>query len=605
MTIRAVCPGCRKNYNLDDKALGQKVRCRQCQQVFEVKAEPPDEEVVEVVEAEEAPAGALQMQPGAPRPRVVVASPRRRPPAVVEKSSSGAVWWILGGVAALLLLLFMAGIVGVVVLLRVRAAAAEQEAEAARRQAEIARLQEQQQPGVNVDEWNNKNQPLGDLQFIMPFVEQPGMPDKPAELPFKPIILPQPSAPHLNVRPPALTGERVVRPLPSAVGDVAVGGGGRFLILHLPRDRKLAIFDVNTASVVKYLSFADDLQFAASMDKLLVALPDKQILQRYSLTTFERELSVPLGGEGKVQSLTMGSASNGPLLVRQGGEGIGALPKLTFYDIRALKPLEAKWGNNPGGPLDARYIRASANGKVFALLGWGPVSLVWDDGRVTITHLLQGGGLYVLPGPDGKSVFTDSDIYTEFLKPAAGVVHVRGAMPATHGRYYMAGQSVYLLGDNRALLTVPAEKAQAPQLLGGPAIMLGNDSLALDKRVYFIPDAKLLIHIPLSNDQLILRKLDVEEGLEKSGIDYLFVVSHAPVKAKKGATYRYQLAVKSKKGGVKYRLESGPKGMKLSDTGLLTWDVPANADAEVDIILTVSDSSGQEVFQKFQIDCRK
>src|SRR5262249_52499720 len=72
---------------------------------------------------------------------------------------------------------------------------------------------------------------------------------------FKPIVIPQPSAPHLNIRPPALPEERVVRPLPSTVSDVAVGGGGRFLILYLSRERKLAIFDVNTARVVKYLSF--------------------------------------------------------------------------------------------------------------------------------------------------------------------------------------------------------------------------------------------------------------------------------------------------------------------------------------------------------------
>jgi hypothetical protein len=354
-----------------------------------------------------------------------------------------------------------------------------------------------------------------------------------------------------------------------------------------------------TDRVVKYLSFTDDIKFAAGMDKLLVALPGQKILQRWSLTTFERELSVPLAGEGKVRSLTMGPASNGPLLVQQGNEGLGGLPSLTFHDIRTMKPLAVKWGTNPGGPLDPRAIRASANGKVFGLLGWGPVTLVWDNGRITITHLLQGGGMYVLPGPDGKTVFTDSAIYTELLKPAAGAANVRGAMPGTHGRYYIAGESVYLLGDSRPLMSIPIEKPKQPQ--GGVPILNLNDPLAVDKRGYFIPDAKLLVHIPLSDDQLILRRLDIKAGLERSGIDYLFVVSRPPVKAKKGATYRYQLAVKSKKGGVKYRLESGPKGMKVSDTGRLTWDVPANAEGEVDVILSVGDRTGQEIFHTFRI----
>jgi hypothetical protein len=436
-------------------------------------------------------------------------------------------------------------------------------------------------------------------------------PPPPAELPFKPIVIAQPAAPHLNIRPPALPAEQVVRRLPSTVGDVAVGGGGRFLILHLSRERKLAVFDVNVARVVKYLSFTDDVRFAAGMDKLLVALSEKRVLQRWSLTTFERELSVPLAGAGRVLSLTMGAASNGPLLVQQGGDGPFAGRSLTFHDIRTMKRLEVKWGPNPGGPLDPPYIRASANGKVFGMLGWGPVTLVWDDGRITITHMLQAGGRYVLPGPDGRTVFTDSGIFTERLKPAPGGANVRGAMPATHGRYYMAGQSVYILGDSRPLLTIPAEKVENVQGLRPGDPRLGNllagvqaginDPLALDKRGYFIPAAKLLVHIPFSNDQLLLRRLDIDAELEKAGIDYLFVVSDAPVKARRGATYRYQLQVRSKKGGVKYRLESGPPGMKVSATGLVTWAVPRAADTPADVILTLSDRSGQEVVHTFRV----
>ena len=40
--------------------------------------------------------------------------------------------------------------------------------------------------------------------------------------------------------------------------------------------------------------------------------------------------------------------------------------------------------------------------------------------------------------------------------------------------------------------------------------------------------------------------------------------------------YRYQLAARSRKGGVKYKLETGPDKMTLSPAGLLTWKVPAN-----------------------------
>ena len=63
--------------------------------------------------------------------------------------------------------------------------------------------------------------------------------------------------------------------LPAPAADACAGGGGRFLILHLAQTRQLAVFDVNQAKVVKYLPVpADNVRFAAGMNKLLVVAPD-------------------------------------------------------------------------------------------------------------------------------------------------------------------------------------------------------------------------------------------------------------------------------------------------------------------------------------------
>src|SRR5207245_11964 len=43
----------------------------------------------------------------------------------------------------------------------------------------------------------------------------------------------------------------LVRPMPGRISSVAVGGGGRYLMLAMPDEKKLAIFDVNAADVVK------------------------------------------------------------------------------------------------------------------------------------------------------------------------------------------------------------------------------------------------------------------------------------------------------------------------------------------------------------------
>src|SRR5581483_7338635 len=127
-----------------------------------------------------------------------------------------------------------------------------------------------------------------------------------------------------------------------------------------------------------------------------------------------------------------------------------------------------------------------------------------------------------------------------------------------------------------------------------------RDTMPHDRRVHFIPDAHLVVSIPKANDRLVLQRFNIDEAVARSGIDYLLVTSRPPA-AFKGTAYEYQLVVKSKKGGVKYRVGSGPPGMKISAAGRLTWAVPPDhAEAHADVILTVSDAAGQEIFHSFK-----
>jgi hypothetical protein len=104
----------------------------------------------------------------------------------------------------------------------------------------------------------------------------------------------------------------------------------------------------------------------------------------------------------------------------------------------------------------------------------------------------------------------------------------------------------------------------------------------------------------------VLFKFDPEEALEKSGLDYLLVSSHPPRAVKAGTTFSYPIVVKSKQGGVTFTLDSGPKGMAVSAAGVVTWDVPPDAAAgEQEVILTVRDKSGQDVFHTFSVRVEK
>src|SRR5262249_13849067 len=132
----------------------------------------------------------------------------------------------------------------------------------------------------------------------------------------------------------------------------------------------LAVFDVNAARVVHTIGLAEDnIKFAAGMDKLIVVLPNLNIIQRWSLGTFEREVTAMVPIKGTVKTMCMGSASNGPLAVYTGEDprrGFGG--QLHFLDVHKLRPIEVGWTNQrPHLGYDSTQLRASADGKVFGL----------------------------------------------------------------------------------------------------------------------------------------------------------------------------------------------------------------------------------------------
>ena len=146
--------------------------------------------------------------------------------------------------------------------------------------------------------------------------------------------------------------------------------------------------------------------------------------------------------------------------------------------------------------------------------------------------------------------------------------------------------------------------ASLPQLdLNGiPIDVSYSNKLQFDKRIIFVPDAKVVVTIPGSNDRLVVQKIDVDEALEKSAIDYLFFSSQPVTRAVKGVAYQYQMSVRSRKGAVKYRLDAAPEGMKLTSQGEITWPIPTDYEANsADVIVTVTDASGQESTQTFRI----
>ena len=429
-----------------------------------------------------------------------------------------------------------------------------------------------------------------------------------------------------GIKPPQLENDQVVRQLPSAMDDLAVGGGGRYLILHLPRESKLAVFDVNEARIVHYVPVADEAaKFAAGLDKLIVVLPGTKTIERWSLNTFERELAVPMPIKGKVAVLSMGSASQGPLAVGLNETQMRYFKEveISFLDAQTMKPLPSP---------DIRQQREaqtfdmcmSADGTVLGLPGG-------DEGRAVVHvddlfKVYKGRALrvltHIMPSPDGQVLVTNEGLFSIELKPVGNnrQFNYNGPMvPAQRGHYYLKFDypdttaekrgrdrrpiiTVHMIGDDRPLYKF----AELEGLEHTDPLKLSGSELPSAKRIHFIPDAKLIITIPSTQDRLILHRFDVDAALEKSDIDYLFVLPQTLLKAKLGTMYSCQLEVKSRKGGVQCHLENGPPGMECSSSGRIIWQVPADfSEPRATVGTRITDATGQECRYTFTIAIRE
>jgi S1-C subfamily serine protease len=394
--------------------------------------------------------------------------------------------------------------------------------------------------------------------------------------------------------------------LPAAAADVVLGGGGRYLVVAMPRLRRLAVFDVTNPRAVKFIDLGEKGPFliAAGADKLLVVYPDTKVLERYRLTTLQKEASITLPVEGdKPHAVAMGSASHGPLLVV--GERPPLIGTTLFVDVPRMRPLPLELkGNNAAFTGAGTVALASADGRVFAVDGAnifsrGFHSIVVEEDTATV-HTSPDHPAYSYPGPDGRLIFTSTGLYTPRLQdPDKGPRH-RGALclPAAQGDLYLRAHddsfSLYLVGEEAPLLKVTD--------VGWPGEAAGPQALPPIKRLFLLPAADLIVTIPVAADEVRFQRFDFAKALEKAAGDYLFVEAFAPPPCKKGGRFAYELRTRSKRGGVKYQLASGPEGMTVSEGGKVEWDVPKDFAAGVrDVSVRLRDASGREVTHSFQV----
>ncbi len=423
---------------------------------------------------------------------------------------------------------------------------------------------------------------------------------------------PAPDPVEVPLEPPTDIPAELAIQLPERYDTYCTARGGRYLIFQIKSAKRLMVFDVVSAKLLKEISIsADDAVFTAGLDYLMVVLPGQKLIQRWRLDTFERDKVAPVPADLNVGKVRMGYASRGPLLLWSKDKG-------QLFDVEEMEPIihegeflrgDSKWG---------LHITQSADGQTY--LGWvdtgsgGTHTMMRINGnRTTITK--GSGGIYgsyeVQPNADGSFMYANNGGVLDANLKRVSAESLKGyrITPTNDPRFFVAFRGK---GGSAAEVCIgtAADRQIIHTIKGLDEMPVPREGTSLggivEPRVRFIPASKLLLTLPPSNDQVVLRRLDLLEELKRSGQDFLMVLSVPPARAEVGRPFMYKLQVASKAGKVKYRLESGPDGMTLSNKGELRWNVKTRpVGGKVPVLVSVSDGSGQEVFHSFELSVER
>lgn len=426
-------------------------------------------------------------------------------------------------------------------------------------------------------------------------------------------------------------GQKQSIKMTSEISDIVGARGGRLLLVVMSKNKELAIVDTGEGAIVKVIPLSsENVLVAGTENHAFVFDCSKNLIERWSLITYERELTVDLPfKKGVVKAVAAGSSSAGPVLVHWAA-GTEALDSATYSFLQAetLTDLNIKSSGNVQNNhyRDAVQIRAAADGRSFGMwcTSHGPQGLqhvTLSASSAEFLYVHQSAG-HVVPSPDGTSVFSGyagvlaANLSPRFAKKRGNIP----VFPTSHPKFFMSvaadpDAQVNLIdktfgGARPSLHTIDSEAA----LLTLPNLELGEQSsgrgwestlMTLDKRVHYIVSNAALLSIPFTNDRIIIQHFDLAEELGKSQSDYLFVTSSPEKHFQPGKPYEIRIEVASRSPGLEFELRSGPEGMEVSNDGVVKWDVPANfTERTVSVFVGIRNSADKSIVESFTLTAK-
>jgi hypothetical protein len=355
----------------------------------------------------------------------------------------------------------------------------------------------------------------------------PGTPAEPPKPKDSFELRPEGGSPPLIAVPADLDPSAPREILLSKVDLTAIGGGGRYIVLH--SQGLLSVFDATTGDLRPETATMEngEVRLAAGLNKMVVSVPNTKRLRVLSLPDMKtiREFEVP--GAFGVNGIAMGSRTNGPLLA------IDPFGEIYLFDLNTGKPIEGAGGKQP---MPGGQLRAAADGKLFVGgdgFGASHKFKTMDESQKK-WRVLEPDVIAAYPSPDGKYMYA-KDMIVEVsgnrFKQVAGRPKEFAAagtkdtpvwyVPAVNatGNYFLRVNEVKGVKAGRNVVAVTlhrnrdVDRPLLPSWEGLPEtenlISWGRDTEPLDRHLFVIPEAKLLVTLNRDKTKLVVRKIKI------------------------------------------------------------------------------------------------
>lgn len=391
------------------------------------------------------------------------------------------------------------------------------------------------------------------------------------------------------VTPAKIGATRLSTNFPAPFSKVIAAGAGRYLCLQIPDGEKIAIFDVSLLKVVGYIPvFGTDFAFCAGKEKLFVFDNASQTVSRWNLADRKLETTSKIESDQKVVAAELGAGRLGPVhVLREKSDQFQRSVYHTEFDVESFaftkSSLYGRYSLS-GSPRDVPFIRTSTFGsnvlKPQNFIGFQSLdsnSMGFRNDSHQRICISANGNFFL----NTNQVFNRKKRFNFSEQTRLGF-----CVPAITGNYFLTFDgSIKTKQDSKPIKTLSAKLRSYScdrVLLKPQSIKLdADDFLFSDResplvgRVFYIPEANVVLTTPNSMDRLVAYRLDLESELKQSGVEYLYVDSDPNFALDIGDELDYQIKVKSNDNSkLAFEILSGPSGMTVDDKGLIRWKVP-------------------------------